>query len=161
MMTRCTSCPRFARALASSVATTPLPPIDASRRNVLQPTSATGSSGPQVVARQQGEAYRRGLEREATRLGVRENLVFRDQFVTTEEVCRYLQAADIFITPYHNEAQVTSGALSYAMGAGAAIVSTPYWHAVLGITLILITVIFPQGIVGTLRQWRRRRETEP
>jgi glycosyltransferase involved in cell wall biosynthesis len=55
--------------------------------------------------------------------------VFRDQFVTTEELCNYMQAADIFISPYQNKAQVTSGALSYAMGAGAAVVSTPYWHA--------------------------------
>ena len=60
---------------------------------------------------------------------MREHLVFRDQFVTNDELCSYLQAADIFISPYQNEAQVTSGALSYAMGAGAAAVSTPYWHA--------------------------------
>ena len=55
--------------------------------------------------------------------------MFRDQFVSTAELCSYLQAADIFISPNQNEAQVTSGALSYAMGAGAAVVSTPYWHA--------------------------------
>ena len=55
--------------------------------------------------------------------------MFRDQYVTTEELCSYLQATDIFVSPYLNEAQVTSGALSYAMGAGAAVVSTPYWHA--------------------------------
>ena len=76
-----------------------------------------------------GEAYRTTLEREAERLGVREHVVFRDQYVTTEELCSYLQAADVFVSPYLNEAQVTSGALSYAMGAGAAVVSTPYWHA--------------------------------
>ena len=55
--------------------------------------------------------------------------MFRDQYVTTDELCNYLQAADVFVSPYLNEAQVTSGALSYAMGAGAAVVSTPYWHA--------------------------------
>jgi glycosyltransferase involved in cell wall biosynthesis len=87
-----------------------------------------GATHPMVV-RRHGEAYRTTLEREAERLGVREHVVFRDQFVSSEELCRYLQAADIFISPYVNEAQVTSGALSYAMGAGAAIVSTPYWHA--------------------------------
>jgi hypothetical protein len=81
------------------------------------------------VARRHGEAYRTALEREAEALGVREHLVFRDQFVSNDELCRYLQATDIFISPYQNEAQVTSGALSYAMGAGAAAVSTPYWHA--------------------------------
>jgi glycosyltransferase involved in cell wall biosynthesis len=87
-----------------------------------------GATHP-VVARRQGQAYRTTLEREAEKLGVREHIVFRDQFVTTAELCSYLQAADIFISPYQNEAQVTSGALSYAMGAGAAAVSTPYWHA--------------------------------
>ena len=60
---------------------------------------------------------------------MRDHVVFRDQYVTTEELCNYLQATDVFVSPYLNEAQVTSGALSYAMGAGAAVVSTPYWHA--------------------------------
>ena len=87
-----------------------------------------GATHPMIV-RQQGEAYRTTLEGEAERLGVRDHVVFRDQFVSVEELCAYLQAADIFVSPYVNEAQVTSGALTYAMGAGAAIVSTPYWHA--------------------------------
>ena len=87
-----------------------------------------GATHPAIV-RQHGEAYRTTLEREAERLGVREHVVFRDQYVTTDELCNYLQAADVFVSPYLNEAQVTSGALSYAMGAGAAVVSTPYWHA--------------------------------
>lgn len=87
-----------------------------------------GATHPHV-ARQHGEAYRTTLEREAEQLGVRENVVFRDQFVTNDELGRYLQAADVFVSPYLNEAQVSSGALSYAMGAGAAAVSTPYWHA--------------------------------
>ncbi len=87
-----------------------------------------GATHP-VVARREGQAYRTTLEREAEKMGVREHIVFRDQFVSTAELCSYLQAADIFISPYQNEAQVTSGALSYAMGAGAAAVSTPYWHA--------------------------------
>jgi glycosyltransferase involved in cell wall biosynthesis len=87
-----------------------------------------GATHPGVL-RQHGEAYRTTLEREAERLGVRDHVVFRDQYVTTEELCSYLQAADVFVSPYLNEAQVTSGALSYAMGAGAAVVSTPYWHA--------------------------------
>ncbi len=87
-----------------------------------------GATHPAIV-REHGEAYRSSLEREAEALGVRDHVVFRDQYVTTEELCSYLQAADIFISPYLNEAQVTSGALSYAMGAGAAVMSTPYWHA--------------------------------
>ena len=87
-----------------------------------------GATHP-MVARHEGEAYRTMLEREAEKLGVRGHVVFRGQFVTSDELRQYLLAADIFISPYLNEAQVTSGALSYAMGAGAAVVSTPYWHA--------------------------------
>jgi len=87
-----------------------------------------GATHPTIM-RRQGEAYRTSLEREAESLGVREHVVFRDQFVSDEELRSYLQAADLYISPYRNEAQVTSGALSYAMGAGAAVVSTPYWHA--------------------------------
>jgi glycosyltransferase involved in cell wall biosynthesis len=87
-----------------------------------------GATHPAVV-RQEGEAYRTMLEREAEKLGVREHVAFRGQFVSASELREYLQAADIFVTPYLNEAQVSSGALSYAMGAGAAVVSTPYWHA--------------------------------
>ena len=87
-----------------------------------------GATHPAVL-RQHGEAYRTSLERLAEQLSVREHVVFRDQYVTTEELCSYLQAADVFVSPYLNEAQVTSGALSYAMGAGSAVVSTPYWHA--------------------------------
>jgi len=87
-----------------------------------------GATHPAVI-RHSGEAYRTTLEREAERLGVRDHVVFRDQYVTTDELCNYLQATDVFVSPYLNEAQVTSGVLSYAMGAGAAVVSTPYWHA--------------------------------
>ncbi len=87
-----------------------------------------GATHPMIV-RHHGEEYRRSLENEAERLGVREHVAFRDQFVSSEELGGYLQAADVFLSPYQNEAQVTSGALSYAMGAGTAVVSTPYWHA--------------------------------
>jgi glycosyltransferase involved in cell wall biosynthesis len=87
-----------------------------------------GATHPAVL-RREGEAYRTMLEREAENLGVRGNLVFRGQFVAAAELRQYLQAADVFVSPYLSEAQVTSGALSYAMGAGAAVVSTPYWHA--------------------------------
>jgi glycosyltransferase involved in cell wall biosynthesis len=87
-----------------------------------------GATHP-VILRREGDAYRTMLEREAEQLGVREHVVFRGQFVSNEELQQYLLAADIFVSPYLNEAQVTSGALSYAMGAGAAVISTPYWHA--------------------------------
>jgi glycosyltransferase involved in cell wall biosynthesis len=87
-----------------------------------------GATHPAVL-RRKGEAYRTMLEREAEELGVREHVAFRSQYVPDAELLEYLQAADIFVSPYLNEEQVTSGALSYAMGAGAAVVSTPYWHA--------------------------------
>ena len=100
-------------------------------RRALTPISSTSSWAPRIrpCFASNGEAYRTSLERLAEQLGVREHVVFRDQYVTTEELCSYLQAADVFVSPYLNEAQVTSGALSYAMGAGSAVVSTPYWHA--------------------------------
>lgn len=87
-----------------------------------------GATHPHIL-RRHGEAYRASLAEEAERLGVRDNLVFHDHFISTPELCRYLRAADVFVCPYQTEAQVTSGALSYAMGAGAAVVSTPYWYA--------------------------------
>lgn len=87
-----------------------------------------GATHPTIL-RREGEAYRTMLEREAEKLGVRDHLVFRGQYVSSRELRQYLLATDIFVTPYLNEAQVTSGALSYAMGAGAAVISTPYWHA--------------------------------
>jgi hypothetical protein len=103
-----------------------LPAIVAACRDVVY--FVVGATHPAVI-RHNGETYRTTLEREAERLGVRDHVVFRDQYVTTDELCDYLQATDVFVSPYLNEAQVTSGALSYAMGAGAAVVSTPYWHA--------------------------------
>ncbi len=87
-----------------------------------------GATHPEVQ-RHHGEEYRHSLEREAHALGVADHVVFRNRFVDFEELCVHLQAADIYVTPYVNEAQSTSGTLAYAMGAGAAVVSTPYWHA--------------------------------
>lgn len=87
-----------------------------------------GATHPEV-RRRHGEAYRESLEAEAKALGVSQHVVFRNRFVDFDELCSHLQAADIYVTSYLNEAQSTSGALAYAMGAGAAVVSTPYWHA--------------------------------
>lgn len=81
------------------------------------------------VKRRVGEEYRESLEREAVSLGVRDHVVFRNQFVELPELCRYLQASDVYITPYLHEAQITSGTLAYALGSGAAPVSAPYWYA--------------------------------
>jgi glycosyltransferase involved in cell wall biosynthesis len=82
-----------------------------------------------IVLRQEGEAYRLSLERLAKDLRVEKHVVFFDRFVELEELMRFIGAADIYLTPYLTEAQTTSGTLSYAFGAGKAVVSTPYWHA--------------------------------
>jgi glycosyltransferase involved in cell wall biosynthesis len=87
-----------------------------------------GNTHPGVI-KSSGEEYRDHLKRLATQLGVEKHLVFINQFVSDEELMNYLTAVDIYITPYLNEAQITSGTLSYAIGAGAAVISTPYWHA--------------------------------
>ena len=81
------------------------------------------------IKRRTGEEYRHFLESEVDSLGLRDHVIFRNQFVDTLELCRYLQASDIYITPYLQAAQITSGTLAYAVGSGAAPVSTPYWYA--------------------------------
>jgi glycosyltransferase involved in cell wall biosynthesis len=81
------------------------------------------------VKKNSGEEYRDHLKTLATQLNVSNNLIFINKFVAEEELIQYLTACEIYVTPYLNEAQITSGTLSYAVGAGAAVVSTPYWHA--------------------------------
>ncbi len=87
-----------------------------------------GNTHPGVV-KSAGEEYRDSLKRLAKKLNVENHLVFVNKFVDENELYQYLSAADVYITPYLNEAQITSGTLSYAVGAGAAVISTPYWHA--------------------------------
>jgi glycosyltransferase involved in cell wall biosynthesis len=87
-----------------------------------------GATHPGVI-KNSGEEYRDSLKRMARKLGVEKNVTFINKFVSEAELFDYLTAADLYITPYLNEAQITSGTLSYAVGAGAAVVSTPYWHA--------------------------------
>ena len=87
-----------------------------------------GQTHPNLL-RHEGEAYRLSLERLAKDLGVQKNVVFFNRFVELEELMRFIGAADIYLTPYLTEAQITSGTLAYAFGAGNAVVSTPYWHA--------------------------------
>ncbi|MDV6217848.1 glycosyltransferase family 4 protein, partial [Mucilaginibacter sp. L3T2-6] len=87
-----------------------------------------GNTHPGVL-KSSGEEYREYLKRLAVQLKVENHLVFINHFVSEEELINYLAAATIYVTPYLNEAQITSGTLSYAVGAGAAVVSTPYWHA--------------------------------
>ena len=87
-----------------------------------------GATHPNLV-RENGEAYRLGLERLAQDLGIKRNISFYNRFVEFEELKVFLGVADIYITPYLNAAQSTSGTLAYAFGSGKAVVSTPYWHA--------------------------------
>jgi glycosyltransferase involved in cell wall biosynthesis len=87
-----------------------------------------GQTHPNLL-RNEGEAYRLGLERLAKDLGVQKHVVFFNRFVELEELMRFIGAADIYLTPYLTESQITSGTLVYAFGNGNAVVSTPYWHA--------------------------------
>ncbi len=87
-----------------------------------------GSTHPHIK-KNQGEEYRDYLKLLAKQLGVSKHVSFINSFIPEEELVNYLSAAEIYITPYLNEAQITSGTLSYALGAGAAVISTPYWHA--------------------------------
>lgn len=87
-----------------------------------------GNTHPGVV-KHNGEEYRDSLKALAKELGVENNIAFVNKFVSEAELHQYLTACSLYITPYLNEAQITSGTLSYAIGAGAAVVSTPYWHA--------------------------------
>ena len=87
-----------------------------------------GATHPSLV-RDQGEAYRLSLERLAKKNKVQKNVIFYNRFVELEELKEFIGAADIYVTPYLNEAQITSGTLAYSFGAGKAVVSTPYWHA--------------------------------
>ncbi len=81
------------------------------------------------IRRREGERYREGLRALAEELGVSSQLIFNNRFVTAEELVEHVGGADIYITPYRQEAQIVSGTLAIALGAGKAIVSTPYWHA--------------------------------
>ncbi len=87
-----------------------------------------GATHPNLVAHQ-GEAYRDRLKALAEARGVADNVTFVDAFVEHDELLGYLQAADIYVTPYTNPAQITSGTLSYAVGVGKPVISTPYVHA--------------------------------
>jgi glycosyltransferase involved in cell wall biosynthesis len=87
-----------------------------------------GATHPHLVARE-GESYRLGLERLAEDRGVKEHVIFYNRFVSLDDLKEFIGATDIYVTPYLNEQQITSGTLAYVFGAGKAVVSTPYWHA--------------------------------
>lgn len=107
-----------------------------------------GATHPHLVARD-GENYRLSLERLAEDRGVKEHVIFYNRFVSLDDLKEFIGATDIYLTPYLNEAQITSGTLAYVFGAGKAVVSTPYWHAqelLAGDRGILVPFRNPQAI---------------
>jgi glycosyltransferase involved in cell wall biosynthesis len=103
-----------------------LPAVAAAHPSVLY--VIVGATHPSLVQRE-GETYRNTLIDRIRRLGMTEHVEFVDRFVSKPELTQWLEAADVFVTPYPNLGQIVSGTLSYAMGAGRAIVSTPYVYA--------------------------------
>ena len=103
-----------------------------------------GATHPNEL-REHGEAYRLSLEILAKKNKIDKNVIFYNQFVELENLKEFIGAADLYITPYLNEAQITSGTLAYAFGAGKAVVSTPYWHAA-------ELLAEDRGIVGAVRR---------
>ena len=103
-----------------------LPAILAKHPNVVY--FIVGATHPHVK-QQDGETYRLSLQRLAQEKGVEGQVIFYNQFVTLEELVEFIGAADIYITPYQNPAQIVSGTLAYTLGAGKAVISTPYWYA--------------------------------
>jgi len=87
-----------------------------------------GATHPNLV-RQQGEAYRDGLTARVQELGIEDHVVFFNQFVERATLLDFIAMCDVYVTPYLNEDQMTSGTLAYSFGLGKAVVSTPYWHA--------------------------------
>ena len=87
-----------------------------------------GATHPNEL-REHGEAYRLSLEILAKKNKLEKNVIFYNRFVDLENLKEFIGAADLYLTPYLNEAQITSGTLAYAFGAGKAVISTPYWHA--------------------------------
>ncbi len=87
-----------------------------------------GATHPNLLAHE-GERYRISLERLAAELGLEKHIIFHNRFVTEQDLKEFIGATDVYLTPYLNEAQVTSGTLAQVFGAGKAVVSTRYWHA--------------------------------
>ena len=104
-----------------------LPKILSRHGNVVYMVS--GVTHPHIL-RNEGDRYRNYLENLARTLGVESKVIFRNRFVSSQELVELIGAADIYITPYKHKAQVVSGTLAYALSAGKAIISTPYLHAI-------------------------------
>ncbi len=87
-----------------------------------------GATHPEVK-RVKGEEYRLSLQRRVAKLGLDNHVFFYNRFVDLEELCEFIGACDLYITPYRSREQITSGTLAYALGMGKAVISTPYWYA--------------------------------
>ncbi len=87
-----------------------------------------GATHPNLV-RREGETYRTSLKARAVQLGIADHVLFLDQFVDQATLVDFISMCDVYVTPYLNEAQMTSGTLAYSFGVGKAVVATPYWHA--------------------------------
>ena len=87
-----------------------------------------GATHPNIL-KLHGDAYRIMLQQLVRKLDIGEHVIFQNRFVELKELCEFLGIADIYVTPYLEEAQITSGTLAYAMGTGKAVISTPYWYA--------------------------------
>ena len=87
-----------------------------------------GATHPHIL-KNHGDAYRIMLQQLVRKLDIGEHVIFQNRFVELKELCEFLGIADIYVTPYLEEAQITSGTLAYAMGTGKAVISTPYWYA--------------------------------
>jgi len=87
-----------------------------------------GATHPHVL-KSHGEEYRISLQQLVRKLNISDHVIFQNRFVELKELCEFLGTADIYVTPYLEEAHITSGTLAYAMGTGKAVISTPYWYA--------------------------------
>jgi glycosyltransferase involved in cell wall biosynthesis len=121
-----------------------------------------GATHPNEL-RTRGDAYRRGLEEIVRNEGLEKHVIFDNRFVDLKELTEFIGAADLYVTPYLDENQITSGTLAYAFGAGKAVISTPYWHAAELLSDqrgVLVPFADPQAIArevsGLLRDVARR-----
>ena len=103
-----------------------LPAILAKYPNVVY--IVVGATHPHII-RNEGESYRLSLQWLAHEKGVEGNVIFYNRFVSLDELVQFISISDIYITPYLDAAQITSGTLAYTLGAGKAVISTPYWYA--------------------------------
>ncbi len=87
-----------------------------------------GATHPHIL-KAHGDEYRISLQQLVRKLNISDHVIFQNRFVELKELCEFLGTADIYVTPYLEEAQITSGTLAYAMGTGKAVISTPYWYA--------------------------------